>query len=93
MLRFFAFAGEADDAGRGVDEAADEEALRRGLAGRVLADLTVQLVGANHVTALAIHALSKCKKKYFFTLLYNVILKSVRSKVNHVTAPAIHAGN
>jgi hypothetical protein len=65
--------------------------LRRGLAGRVLADLTVQLVGANHVTALAIHALSKWKN-YCFTLLYNVILKIDRSKVNHVTALAIHAG-
>ena len=45
-------AREADDAGGGVDEAADEEALGGGLARGILADLGVELVGAHHVAAL-----------------------------------------
>ena len=63
LARLLSLAGEADDARRGVDEAADEETLRRRLAGRVLAHLGVQLVRAHHVTALSVgaempHALS-----------------------------------
>ena len=57
LLCLLALAGKADDASGGVDEAADKETLRRGLAGRVLADLAVQFVGANHVAALAVHTI------------------------------------
>ena len=50
-------AREADDAGGGVDEAADEEALGGGLARGVLADLGVELVGAHHVAALGYNSI------------------------------------
>ena len=50
-------AREADDASGGVDEAADEEALRGGLARGVLADLGVELVGAHHVAALGYNSI------------------------------------
>jgi len=73
LLCLLALAGEADNAGRGVDEAADKKALRRGLAGRVLADLTVQFVGANHVTALSVHAI-----KIGHSILSNEVILLIR---------------
>ena len=42
MLRLFAFTSETKDASRRVNEAADEEALRRSFSSRILADFGIE---------------------------------------------------
>ena len=86
MPGLFAFAGEGDPAGGRVDETADEHSLRGSFAGHVLRDLVVELVGAQHVAAVAIDPATDRYIYIYIHFAYNI--EDYSTNVSRMRSPS-----